>query len=699
MKKITLIIWVYASLLPIAGFTQATVDSLSLLPKDPKALSYQLILKKQGTSILLRWAPTQASIWLNGLKGKIQVERISFESFQKFKNAKTEILSADITPWSQARFQEQIKLHPENRFLPMAFDLIYGDWETVKKKQELTMGTILASREELMHKYSAALFIADMDLLAAEALGLQFSDKNPPPKNYLLYRITAYDGKKIPMTTQALYNPNFNPQIVPNIDQAESEDGFIRLSWDRKEHERYFTAYYIERSTDGKTFTRLNELPYINAVDQQESFGIPPISYLAKAENGKLYHYRILGIDAFGQISDPSKSIPVKATDKTAPPAPVRLKAEWKNDKWVELSWQQDSIVPDFKGYQISKSLSPEGPFQEISKINSTNIKNFKDDQADRVNGTYYQVCAIDESGNKNCGVPVYAFFNDRTPPPVPQGLTGSIDTNGVVRLRWSLGNTPDISGYHVYAANGSNQVFTRKNKAPIKDTLWTDTLSLKTLTEKIYYRITAVDLRSNISDFSSSLTLIKPDRIAPSAPVFTGYRTMDKGVEISWINSNSKDLQYHSLLRRTPETSWEEIAKMSKGEKSFQDFRTQAKNSYEYQIIAVDDAGNKTPGPITLKIQTLPAPVLLAPLQVQNSDTGTVLIELDLGTQQEPIAQIVIYKSEDHSEFKLWKALPFTSKLTLKDQGTTQRYKYRLVYQDGRKSAYSPIASLIKGN
>jgi hypothetical protein len=137
----------------------------------------------------------------------------------------------------------------------------------------------------------------------------------------------------------------------------------------------------------------------------------------------------------------------------------------------------------------------------------------------------------------------------------------------------------------------------------------------------------------------------------------------------------------------------------MSKGEKSFQDFRTQAKNSYEYQIIAVDDAGNKTPGPISLKIQTLPAPVILAPLQVQNSDAGTVLIELDLGTQQEPIAQIVIYKSEDHSEFKLWKALPFTSKLTLKDKGTTQRYKYRLVYQDGRKSAYSPIASLIKGN
>lgn len=657
---------------------------------------YHLILKKKDKNVQLRWAPATPGLWLNSLSGYVQVERISFDSFAAFTSNQTDILAERITPWTREQFEVEINKNPENIYLPMAQQLMYGDWETLKSKKDLDIGSILASREELIHKYSAAMFISDMDPLAAEALGLFFKDTEAPQGKYLIYRIMAGVPNKPPYTAQVLYNPNFDIEAVPNIGSYDAEDGYIRITWDRAEHEKYFTAYYIERSEDGINYNRLNDLPYINAIDQKESFGIPPITYISPAENGKDYFYRIIGIDAFGELSQPGKALQIAAKDKTPPSSPVRVKASIVEGTDMEISWSQDSTSSDFKGFYILKSQTPEGNYTPVSNLVPATVTMFKDENPDFVNSSYYKVCAVDHSGNQACSSPVYGFFNDKTPPPSPTNLKGKIDTSGVVLLSWPMTSTPDLSGYNVYVANGPDEVFIRKNSQIIRDTVWTDTINTHTLTEDIYYKIAAVDVRSNVSAFSDAVKLKKPDKIAPTAPVFKDYKTDSTGIHLIWINSHSKDVVAHVLRRRINGQPWTDIAKMADFGTQYNDRNVEPKTQYEYMIVAIDDDGNESASALTLTVSTLPAKENLSPMKITREDKNKLTLFLDETIAQEDVSQIVIYKSVGKSDFRRWKTVSPDDPQQLTDNiikaDKRLAYKYRIFYKDGHKSDYSPV-------
>jgi hypothetical protein len=657
---------------------------------------YHLILKKSDKNVQLRWAPSTPGLWLNSLAGFIQVERISFDSFKAYQSNKTDILAERLTPWTKEQFELEIKKHPGNSYLPIAQQLMYGDWETLKTKKELDIGTILASREELIHKYSAAMFISDMDPLAAEALGLYFKDTDAPQGKYLIYRIIAVAPNKPPHTAQVLYNPNFDIEAIPNIGSADTEDGYIRITWDRTDHEKHFTAYYIERSEEGVNFKRLNDLPYINATDQKESFGIPPITYIAQAENGKGYYYRIIGIDAFGELSKPSKALKIAAKDKTPPPSPVRVKAGIADGTYMEIFWSQDSVSSDFKGFYILKSNSLEGSYTPVSNLLPASVTMYKDENPDFVNNSYYKVCAVDHSGNQSCSSPVYGFFNDKTPPPIPLGLKGKIDTSGIVHLSWPIASTPDLSGYNVYVANGPDEVFIRKNSNILRDSIWKDTIAINTLTEEIYYKIAAVDVRSNVSDFSDEIKLKKPDKIAPAAPVFKDFKVDSSYIQLFWINSNSKDVVTHILRRRTNGQPWTDVAKITDFDTKFNDKNVEPKTQYEYKIVAIDDDGNESVSATSLKASTLPSKENLSPLKITMDDKNKLTLSLEATIAKEDVSQIVIYKSISKGDFQRWKTVsPATTMQSTDSIINTYKslaYKYRIFYKDGHKSDYSPV-------
>src|SRR5690606_38657836 len=121
-----------------------------------------------------------------------------------------------------------------------------------------------------------------------------------------------------------------------------------------------------------------------------------------------------------------------------------------------------------------------------------------------------------------------------------PTGLTGKIDTNGIVTLRWAMGREPDLMGYRVFMANAPDHEFTNLSPAPFADTTWTDTITLKTLTKRICYKVVAVDRNFNHSAMSAMLTLTKPDIIPPVAPVFSGYSVTDGTVMLKFVPSSS---------------------------------------------------------------------------------------------------------------------------------------------------------------
>lgn len=690
--KNTLLILMGLVFLPLLAAAQA--DSTELAASE--APDVQLIVRKSGDDVLLRWAATTPGVWFHALGGYVRIERTAFDAFQNMAAAPTDTLVRELRPWTVAELEAAMQQYPNNNYLPMAGQSIHGEWETLQPAQQLDMATILARREELNHRYSTALFIADMDTQAAAAMGLFYQDTNVPKAQYLIYRLTIVGAQGQIYTATALYNPNFDLTATPNIDDAAAADGYVRLTWDRSSHERYFTAYYIERSADNARFERLNKHPYVNAVDEKQAFGIPPITYLADAENDKPYYYRIVGIDAFGQESEPSASVLLTAKDQVPPAAPIRPEAGMVGGTTMMIQWEQDQTSDDMAAYIIKRSRAFDGSYQPISGRLPIHTRQFEDTAPDAVSDNYYRICAIDRSGNEACSPPAYGFLNDRTPPPPPQGLAGNIDTLGVVRLRWPLGTTPDIGGYNVYAANGPNEVFIRRNAQVVRDTAWQDTVLLNTLTEEMYYRITAVDLRSNVSGMSEVLRLEKPDTIAPAAAVFEGYEVRETGVYLRWANSNSRDVQHHELRRQQPDGTWQVLATLTGNEVEWEDTTVQPGTTYAYQIRAVDDAANASADVRTLCIAVPQRVAKVLPALGLGTAGEQVQLAFDWPATAAAVQKVVIYKSVNDSPFQPLQILTEGFVLQWSDAqcspGNVYAYKYRVFYANGLKSDYSPV-------
>lgn len=685
-------------MLPVSSVLHAQSDSLSLmLPESGQSL--RATLKRSGFDIILRWAPADEGLWLNSLQGIVSIERLEFSAFKDFDPDQFERIAQELRPWSLEQFEQAMNSSPDDNYLVMAGQSLYGEWETVDSSTNIDMGTIIQRREELRNKYSTAMLVADLDAQAATAMGLRFVDKGVASNKYLLYRIILWVPEyNIFEVATALYNPNFNLKATPKIDVVEGLDGYNRLSWEREGHERYFTAYYIERSRDGKQFERIHDLPYINAVDEKEAFGIPPITYLAEAENGVPYHYRIIGIDAFGELSDPSPVVQVTARDLTPPPPVSSALAETDVQGRMLIRWEHPEPAT-VTHYVVKRGAASDGAFFKISpRLPGTQL-NFEDKDYDPVYANFYVVCALDEAGNEACSLPFSGRVIDQEAPAVPSSLTGQIDSLGVVRLAWRRGVEADLAGYHVFVANGAEQVFTRINNQLLRDTVFQDTIPLNTLTEDIYYRIAAVDVRSNTSPMSEILRLEKPDTIPPTSALFEAYEVRDSSIWIRWVNSNSRDVVRHELERREGSGDWMLLQSFTGLETEFEDYQVQPATGYAFRITAIDDAGLRSNVVRDLVLNTKPRLPRQLPGLTLVAEEGEVLLALGANTLEGEIARIVVYKAENDRAFRQLATLSEGQPIELTDPdcraGNQYTYKYRIFYQNGLKSGYSETQSI----
>ena len=133
---------------------------------------------------------------------------------------------------------------------------------------------------------------------------------------------------------------------------------------------------------------------------------------------------------------------------------------------------------------------------------------------------------------------------------------------------------------------------------------VWQDSIPLNVLTEDIYYRVNAVDLRSNTSDFSNIIKLEKPDIVPPNASIFTNYKVLKNSVKINFVTSTSKDVESIILQRKLGDNDFEDITLLST-EKQYEDVNVASNTKYTYRIVTIDDAGNTTYSPTNLSITT----------------------------------------------------------------------------------------------
>jgi hypothetical protein len=282
--------------------------------------------------------------------------------------------------------------------------------------------------------------------------------------------------------------------------------------------------------------------------------------------------------------------------DRTPPPAPQNIKAKEIDRDKMEISWTMPDKCEDLKGFLVSRSNEINNNEVGLTnKILPKETRSFIDTTYDEIMNNWYYVYSVDTAGNAIIGIPQYGSIIDSFPPAPPTGLTGSIDTNGIVNIKWNLGKERDIYGYTVFSSNQKDHLFITVNNIPVRDTSFIDTITLKTLTEYIYYKIATVDMVRNISEFSKVLILKKPDIIPPVAPVFTDYKVTKKGIKLTWVQSTSQDVKTHFLYRRESQSkNWKLIYRTDELKKydTYIDDGTIPGTTYEYKIISQDDDG-----------------------------------------------------------------------------------------------------------
>jgi len=316
----------------------------------------------------------------------------------------------------------------------------------------------------------------------------------------------------------------------------------------------------------------------------------------------------------------------------------------------MSVSWSHAGGTPDLAGFRVEKALTADGVYGPLhASLLPTTSTSFTDPSPALLEGNHFRVAAIDTAGNASYSIGGYGFLQDSIAPAAPTGLSGRIDTSGVVRVSWRQGDENDILGYRVFFANAEDHEFNNLTPLPVADTVFTDTLQVRTLTRRIHYRVVAVDRNYNHSRFSGMLTLARPDVVAPVTPVFKHYLVSDTAVVLNFIPSTSSDVKLHRLLRKAPgEDVWSEVVAMpaAEGRRSWTDRDVSGPAFYSYTLVAVDSAGNSSPQTLPLEVRVHKRLKHAGVSAVKTARMDEGVIQVSWGPAPGRVHHYVIYRS-----------------------------------------------------
>mgnify|MGYP005846573187 CR=1 FL=1 len=539
--------------------------------------------------ILLRWVPSSPSAWEMGNYYGYRIERAELSA--SGDTLQWRLIAPSLKPITLAEWRNLVQENQSDIYLQAAGQTIHGE----RQKFELTsIDDVFSAADQFNNTYSACVLSCEFSFLAAKASALGYEDMVEIGKVYV-YRVSSLytdtrtairEGIVVINTEKAIEWP---PVIFEKTYEGERN---IQLYWNRQLFQPYYSAYNVYRSTDGKSYQKINEVPFAHRAFKDDNL----MMFRDSVEvNYVPYHYKIEGLTSYGKTGPMSEPIVLQGRDRTPPNPPYNVSTNYLGNNMMQINWEVDPADNDIAGFRISKTNEEEKEFIEITITPlPPDQRSFIDSTCNELINNYYFIGIFDHEGNVNVSMPQYGNIIDSIPPDAPTGLTGRIDTNGVVTVQWNLGKEPDLKGYFVHYSNNLNHTFINRTDHPLIDTVWTDTIPLNVLTEDIYYKVVAVDHRFNYSTYSEMLHLRKPDLVPPTAPIFTSVFSDERGIRLHWNNSQSHDVVKNVLYRRSEsETEFKPVFEISSASESavFTDSDLEPGKKYSYILKAIDDA------------------------------------------------------------------------------------------------------------
>ncbi|WP_428225623.1 fibronectin type III domain-containing protein [Flavobacterium sp.] len=632
---------------------------INLVAQNKETSPLKIIARGQKDKILLRWGVTSASEWKKALKTGFILTRYTVKKGNQLiaEPEKKVLTPTALLPQPLENWAELIQ---KDNYAAIVAQSIYGEDFQISGQNNNSISRIIETADEMEQRHTFGLFAADMSFEGALKAGWGFVDNSIVRNEVYVYQISIPNSK---FKSASVLVGMKDYKKLPAIDDliAVSDDKKVLISWDYESYKDVFTSYKIERSEDGVAFSPITNAPIVN-MNEQKGVQSKRLYYVdTLAQNDKTYHYKLYGISAFGEKGQSSKVITTKGVHDVF--LPTRID-DYKitKDNSVILDWSYPNDLENhIAGFEVNHSEDEKGPYQKVTELLSPQTRKFEYKNLGPSN--YFKIFVVGKNNKKLSSQSTLVQPIDSIPPMKPIGLEGTIDSLGVVKLKWKANLEKDLLGYRILKANNPNEEFVDIYTKPFVGVAYTDKVSLKMSNPKVYYRLAAEDKRYNISEMSAILELEKPDRIPPTAPIFKDYSVSKGKIHLEWIRSYSDDVVSHHLRRKKQgEKEWTEILKVNDTLQTYTDSGLDSKNTYQYAILAKDKTGLTSSlenSVVSIPfVDMTPIGILENVLATVDREQRKISITWNFKKSKEKIKGISIYRNKLGEVPSLWKEI-----------------------------------------
>ena len=634
--------------------------------------------------VLLRWIAGDAKSWQLLNKYGFKLERLTVaRSGVVLDKPEVLLLAGELKPAESDKLKALVREFPMGAVVAQA---VFGDNFEVSLGDS-PISKAIALDEERQQRYLFALYAADLCFPVAKEVGWGFEDGSIKEGERYLYRVTSLVPKKELTIAEGANFVVVGDTIrlpQPLELSAQFSPAGAYLSWDYNRLASLYSSYWIERSEDGKTFSRISDLP-ITRMSDTEKKTHAPITYLDSIAYRKTYYYRVAGVTPFGSQGAYSAIV----SGMAYPPLtdiPQIEDYRFDTQGGANLSWnfkqEEEDLIEGFrilrskddKTYLPLDSISPKERIYHIGTL---------------ARYPYYKVEAKAKQGVSTTSYPTLIQAIDSIPPAVPTGLRAEVDSLGTVHLSWQSGKDEDLYGYRLYRGETKGEELIPITKDAILSTNYIDSVRLDNLNAKVYYALTALDERYNQSELSETIVVRKPACIPPAMPLIVETKASEEGNVIRWEASEDSFLAGFVLTRTAQDStqqrrSWQiEDTK----QRSYVDKEIEAGKTYSYQLTAYTD--NQLYSPISPEVKVVSKSTEAKTADVNfTTEVLTEGIALKWRISKHVFSSATLYKVDESGKLELYREnLPQAGELMDEDvrQGNKNAYML-IVYLKGSR-------------
>lgn len=667
MRTLKIVVYLFLLSIPFGVNAQAPTPTVGF-----KILSF-----RKNDKLILRWAFDNPAQWRYVNTKGVNIERADDNS-GKFQKLNKE----PIRPINNK--EDFLKLDTNSKTYASMLYVF-----NTPKDQE-------SKGDKDYQQYTMYYVTTSFEIEAAVLTGSAYIDLTAEPGKKYSYRITVANSK-VPQTNNTILVSEKNTDLPkgPAIDSRFSNRS-VGLIWDIKNLKEDYFAFVLERSTDSLNYKAIQPpIIKISSPDEKPEDSTK-IGIIDSIPNRIKYYYRVRGLNIFGELGKSGDVISGMAyPDLNLAPFIKGVDSFGLNKLTIE--WiLPDSLHDAVQKYEIYRSKKFDTGFVKIDEIVGAKSisKEFINTSKDL--SSYFKVKAIGNRYNQYTESEPFLYqLIDSIPPAVPTGLTGTVDSAGVVTIKWANNKELDFLGYRILRAQKKEDEFVLLNATPQNMNLYNDTLPVDQLNTVMYYRLAAVDARYNESKQSEILEVRRPDFIPPAPPRMDLAKVVNDQVHIEWIKSFSKDVENYIIFKRIAAdttNTWTQIITAKNTDTAYLDADVKPGNTYYYSVQAIDMGKLKSQvsEPISVTLEKASTAFKGIKSIVPFVSRQYKYIELSWQNSEPDAETFWVYRTSPGQDLSLVKVIPAKTKKYVDEDvvaGTVYKYAIKVVYNNGRSS------------